>query len=508
MTDPSKIDPAPSGTSKIIENSCALFVILYGASIFWRGIPFSSLWLDESLSYWIIKDGITDMYSRVIDYQGQSPLYYSLLWVTSKLIGNSEIALRVPSILATLVACVSLAKLVRRRIDKSLALFAVLSFILVDQVLVASISARPYAAALMCALLSVDYLDRAIENNRIRDHIYYLTFGVLTFYFHYLFALSFIVHIVWIVSRKSELRPHFLRRLIISAAIGTVVMAPGALHLHSLYRSAKSYSFALRPEYFDLVSVIFPANICVYLALSILIAALCGCQLKFALASMSLGRACLPLLVWWLTGPIVFFCVSRYTETSIFVQRYFLWEFTGFSFLLTILVKAIQPAHARRVVLSVFALSALLGEGGTNWVFEDWRKVPVIIHEWKLPADSPVFLYSGLVESKEIDWLSDMERCGYFLAPASYYGFDRNITLLPPTFKSTEAQIYRNERVAPILNQHSHFILICRRNFTSLDGDIRTENCAAYRDFFERAGFKLVKAREAGIVLVSNFARE
>ena len=486
----------------------SLLFVLIAASVIWRGFPLASLWLDETLTYWIIKDGFADAYSRVLKYQGQSPLYYLLLWLTTKFTGYSELALRMPSILATIVSCLTLSKLSARWVDRSLALFAVLIFISIDQVLIASMSARPYALGLMCAMLSIDRLDRWIDKSHLLHGVVYLAYSLLTFYFQYLFALIFIIHIAWIASRKTDLAVGFLRNYLIVVTFGSALLIPGLMQLYSLLSSASSFGFALRPGYLDLLTVLFPTNICVYTILSVVICLLCGAKLKFSATNDHTRKMVLPLLAWWLLAPITFFLASLFSETSIFIQRYFLWTYASVAILLSMLVQRIQPVQLRWMTLSVFALLTLLGDGTAKGEFEDWRRVPAILRDFKLAADSPIFLYSGLVESKEIAWLDDEERRGYFLAPFSYYRVDQDIVLLPPSLQTEQARAYATLRVTPLLSRYPQIVLICRRNFTTVVGDTRKENCSAIQEYFQSVGFKLDEAKMAGLVLLSKYTRD
>ena len=39
-----------------------------------------SLWIDETITYWVVKDGFRDLFYRAIHFQGQSPFYYLIVW--------------------------------------------------------------------------------------------------------------------------------------------------------------------------------------------------------------------------------------------------------------------------------------------------------------------------------------------------------------------------------------------------------------------------------------------
>ncbi|MCB0333969.1 MAG: hypothetical protein KDD55_10755, partial [Bdellovibrionales bacterium] len=58
-----------------------------------------SFWLDETISYWITNNSFHDVTQRAISHQGQSPLYFWILWAWRQAIGHNEFALRLPSLL-------------------------------------------------------------------------------------------------------------------------------------------------------------------------------------------------------------------------------------------------------------------------------------------------------------------------------------------------------------------------------------------------------------------------
>jgi hypothetical protein len=59
-----------------------------------------SLWIDEFGTFWVVQDSFATMISRSLQFQGQTPLYYATAWVSLALAGESEWALRLPSLLA------------------------------------------------------------------------------------------------------------------------------------------------------------------------------------------------------------------------------------------------------------------------------------------------------------------------------------------------------------------------------------------------------------------------
>lgn len=145
----------------------------------------SPLWLDETGSYWAIKEGLTHISSRP---SPSFPGYYYILGLSAKLIGTSEIALRVPSALAMLGAAYLLYLAARELLNKELALFAVLIFCLDPIVVSESIDARPYAFAVLATSAAILALLRL---RRTQSNWAAVGFGALAaspLYFHTLFG--------------------------------------------------------------------------------------------------------------------------------------------------------------------------------------------------------------------------------------------------------------------------------------------------------------------------------
>ena len=99
-----------------------------GDRALWLVPLFSSLWLDELGTYWVVKDGLGDTVHRALTFHGQSPLYYSIVWAARSLGGNSEAVLRLPSLIATAASLVLLYRLARNLISREAARLTVIAF--------------------------------------------------------------------------------------------------------------------------------------------------------------------------------------------------------------------------------------------------------------------------------------------------------------------------------------------------------------------------------------------
>jgi Dolichyl-phosphate-mannose-protein mannosyltransferase len=89
----------------------------------------TSLWLDETGTFWLIKDGPRAMLSRISDWPSSSVAYGYIAWVAYALGGAREWVLRLPSVFAVAVAAVFVYQIARRLLDVESAFPAVAVFV-------------------------------------------------------------------------------------------------------------------------------------------------------------------------------------------------------------------------------------------------------------------------------------------------------------------------------------------------------------------------------------------
>src|SRR5215831_15464132 len=122
--------------------------MLVSASIIWL-VPFnSSLWLDELVTWWVIKDSLGDTVHRAFAFQGQTVIFYVFEWLVRH-VGTQEWILRAPSLIEVIAAAFIMFRLAERLLDREFARISVLLFVLWPAVSFESSDARPYALALL-----------------------------------------------------------------------------------------------------------------------------------------------------------------------------------------------------------------------------------------------------------------------------------------------------------------------------------------------------------------------
>src|SRR5262249_40515495 len=107
----------------------------------------SSLWVDETGTWWVIEGGLRQVVQRADAVQGQSALYYVLLWAWAHVAGHSELALRIPSLVFSLMSTWIVYLIAKRVLDREAGLLAIVTYAAWHQVVFEASNARPYALA-------------------------------------------------------------------------------------------------------------------------------------------------------------------------------------------------------------------------------------------------------------------------------------------------------------------------------------------------------------------------
>lgn len=211
-----------------------------------RGIA-SSLWLDETATYWVIKDGLNNLFPRAWEWTGASALYDLTAWASHFLapVIGFEVALRLPSVLATVVAVYLIYQLGRRLADRRAGLLSAIAFLCIYQVAFAAIDARPYALGLALLLASSLYFLKFLESPKLLYAIVYVAASALVVYTHYLLALGLVAQLIYGWCHRRKLASLWL-------AVGALCL-PLSGHVLNLYNTRKAHSFTPPPG-----AVVFP----------------------------------------------------------------------------------------------------------------------------------------------------------------------------------------------------------------------------------------------------------
>ncbi len=505
------VKQAPNGR---IETTIATVLILSVAAVAWVPHLPHSLWLDETLTFWTVKDGLWDAVTRGVQFQSQ-PAYYLLIWFWTQALGTSETILRLPSLLAVLVACAALARLGTRLTgDRALGSLAAVVFASTSIVFREVVDARSFALGttllIGLALSVVSWLD----NGRWRDAWCVGVLAGVIPHFHVFFALTYPAFILYGVMRSRSTPVRLDQGALIGALItvAALLSIPAAL---TLLANRGSYSFAPTPSLKRLLTAFVWAP-----PVAGLLAGLCvdgisrksTPETKGATATNLNKLKPIPaidrevgilLSVWSLTPLLVLYFASILTSSSIFLDRYLITSLPAVSLLYAIALRRIDSRAARGLAMIVIALACLVSY--TRPV-DDFRGAALAVNRFVAAEKSvPVLLASGLIESQDENWLRDPARAAYLAAPTAYYPLDGHVVSLPRKVRLLLEDHSRERRIGdaivePILRESDRFAAI---EWTGNGANVmpwlieRAEN----------AGYTRIMNRRFGSVRVVGFSR-
>jgi mannosyltransferase len=420
----------------------------------------SSLWLDELGTWWVVKGGLRDTVDHAVAFQGQSPLYYLIVWAARMLGGDSEIILRLPSLAATVGSCVLLYRLVRHLIGREAARMSVLVFAATGVVAFEASEARPYAIATFALVAATLALVRWLDGSTWPQGVAYVVLAVLVVWVHYMFALALVSHAAYALTRVRRGQTR-VRLVHLAAAAGLIVagVLPLVLQIASLWDRRGSLSIHYDAGIPTMLLVLVPAVVSGALLLGVLLARTQG---KVTLSVQGSRPASLILLACWLLIPtIVLFAISDLTSITLLSPRYFVSVTPAGAALAGWAIASIEPSAARRIVAAVLAILSLLAYGGSLKNGEDWRDAAAF-ERTHATADTILLLHPGLIESAQLDWFEDPERLSYLKSVVSYYPMVGRVTLMPHALDEPGVHGYLEGLVTSELADVDRFLFITR----------------------------------------------
>ncbi len=408
---------------KLFSNDLQLWIKVLALSIIvailFKSPISDSFWLDETLTVWTNTGSVAELFSRVIEVQGQSPLYFLLVRPLTQLT-DAEFFLKGSSALITLIYSWIFYSFLRKWFTFEIAIFGAMLAVTTDTLLVAAFSARPYALAMLTTLGATWALVNWLENTkRLNQLLIWLGLMVVTFYLHYLFALLALPHLALIVSKQQELKARDKKILIVAILMGIVLSSPGVYQIVSLTARMNSLSFAQIPGALDFIKTIIPPSVMVFTTTAFLVAGFFArFDFKLKRPEWSLKKI-LPVLIGWLVAPCLFFIQAHISGNSMFLDRWFMWSIPAVLILICGLIALIGNHRTLQIFVLVGLGLMLTRELDRKWQVEDWR---LAAQEIRTQENLKVVSYSGLIESENPLFIGDQTKTGYLAAPLIHYG--------------------------------------------------------------------------------------
>lgn len=462
----------------------------------WIRPMFSSLWLDELGSWWVVHDGLGDTVRRALEYHGQSPLYYSIAWFVAQ-VSSSEVVLRLPSVIAGFLSLVLVHRLATRLVDRKAALSSVVAFAGFGTAAFAFSDMRPYGLAIFLLTWSALAIVRWLDSGRAMHGVAVAVLAAAVVWGHFIFALALTGHVAYAVVRIRRRDTPVQGSALALVLTGTVIMlVPLAAQLSSIWSRRGSLSIPAEATVAGFVDVVvYPVAAGALVLGGLLAVAQGGIRVsRHARHPASL----LFLSVWVLAPPVVLFLVSAFNDVVLLSPRYFVSIAPASAVAFGWFWSSIEPAVARRSIALVFAILSVGSFGSSLKAGEDWRGAAAFVRS-AASQDTLVLLHPALIESTQLDWFDGAERESYMLSPVSYYAMT-TVTEGLPFDMDEETGAYLESTILPEVQERDEFLIVTRYPFVP------------FRAWFDGRlggdGWTSQKIGEFGVIEVIRFSRQ
>jgi len=426
--------PLAARDRQIVQSNLFLAALLAVciARLWLMALP-SSFWVDEMATVFVVQHG-ADHPSFAVAPQVPDSLYYWLPRVSSRLLGSSEIAYRLPSILAAGVALWLIALLAARLIHPQAAWFAVFACLGLHDFNEHAADARPYALGMCVGAACVWFLVRWLDSARWRDGLLFAFFGALLWRVHLIYWPFYLLLALYTAVRMARHETRVpMRHAAAVFALMAIAVLPVALRSLRLMRHAGAHVILALPSLHHFEWTLrwkLPL-------LAGALAWLLGRVLHWNRNGEKLSRSALVLVAaWWLGQPICLFTYSYLTGNNAYVPRYFSISLPGLALAATFAVRPFAGATQWRPLAALVGVGtlALLGQWTLLWPehqHSDWRGAAAMANREAPSREIAVICTSPFVEGQSPHWRPDYPLPGFLYAHLSVYPIRGQILLFP-----------------------------------------------------------------------------
>ncbi len=465
------------------SDSLLLLLLLFCIGRLWLMPLWSSFWVDEMVTAFIVRLG-SDHPSLAVAPQVTQSIYYFLPRATTALLGFSEAAYRLPSIVVQGIALMFIAFLAGRLIDRRSVWFACFACLALRGFDYEAVDARPYALGTCLASAALFFLVRWLDREERRSACLFLLCAGLLWWVHLIFWPLYIVFALYTFVRlwRHETRVGW-SSVVLTFALLCLADTPVLIEAFRLLQNARVHVIVPVPSYLTLVRSI-QLEMIAYCAVG---AWLFGGRLarkapvvipgdsvlspgdsrehdEISMRNTSVSISSLTLILgWWLCTPICLFAYSHATGESVFVPRYLSIALPGAALAATAAAGLlVPPARWKRITLILGALALIvLGQWHRLWPRHDnsdWRSAAHGLKELGLLSETPVICPSPFVEARAPAWRPEYPLPGFLYAHLLMYPIPGKPVLFPYD-NSPEAQQFAGRLTRETLLPSGRFII-------------------------------------------------
>lgn len=471
QTEKSLIQPA-SQQSRYEKIQYAIYLAALAVAIgCWFVAIRAPLWLDETGSYWEIKDGFAPIWARqTLSF----PAHAYLLWGWTRVFGTSEVAMRSLSIVATLGAVYLLYLAARELFQRDAAFLAAIIFCIHPVVIFESIDVRPYAFAALAinaAILTVFRL-RDSSSNWMAALFGLLSASIL--YFQYLFAVILPALLVCFFVLKKGDRKTLWRQFGTAIAVYVLACVPLIPGVRFMFHTSGAHICETPPVFSDLIRTLAAGwlpfvflGFCVVWVIAAVIAKRrssgrsdYGFIWRFNVAELV---ACASLA---LIPILILYGVSVGTSIHTFVARHRLVAVPGIALCWASVLSRFRPAASRLAfcvaLMVVTPIHVLTLPGATEHEYS-WKYALDYAEKNASRDGAPVLICSDFIESNyAVMPPPDSAKSSRYFAPLSYYKLSVPVVPLPLALNDQAMQI-GSRFLEEAMQKHQRFLALAYR---------------------------------------------
>lgn len=363
------------GTNRALTQLAWLGSALLTAVITIFRVDRPGLWADELATWGMTTVSAHELWPLLRSTDMVNGAYYLLMWGWTHLLGSSDLALRLPSVIAMTVSAALVAALGSRFGGPRGGLLAGLLFAVVPSVSRYAQEARVYALVVLFAALSTLLLARALDRPRFTRFMPYVLVVALLGALNPISMLLLLAHGVLVLAQHRRAFGGWFAAAIVGAvpAVAVLVLSAGQRHQISWIPQSRLTDLAALPYN------LFGAT------------AIGGALLVLAALSVSYRHPALVYSAWALLPAATLFTVGHFT--ALWQPRYVLFTVPAWVLLAAGTLDRIPLVRGLLVVAAVGLVSlpaqiTIRGEAGHD---QDTHKLANIIANNEQPGDGIVY---------------------------------------------------------------------------------------------------------------------
>lgn len=391
----------------------------------------SSFWIDEMATVFVVRYGAGHP-SFAVAPQVPDSLYYWLPRLSSRLLGQSEIAYRLPSILAAGLALWVVARLAARLIHPRAAWFAAFACIALHDFNEHAADARPYMLAICIGAACIWFLVEWLDTARWRDALWFAACGAVLWPIHLVNWPFYLVLALYAGMRLTHgaTSVRWWQAAAVFAVMGLALL-PVALRALILMHHAGAHVILALPSLHHFEWTLRWKLPLIAGALAWTLSRLLHWKPErpwFVPSALAL------ILAWWLMQPVCLFAYSYLTGNSAYVPRYLSISLPGLALMSALAVRPFFAAEQWRPMAALVGIGALLllGQWNSPWPehqHSDWRGAAAMANT--AGPGTPVICTSPFVEGQSPHWRPDYPLPGFLYAHLSVYPIREPVLLFP-----------------------------------------------------------------------------